>query len=341
MSTLVQTVRFVYSHCIGRQGVQGTGFRFPVAAARGGGDLLYVVNRSNEYRPHAKRITVCTVDEEYVTEFAHGYPDQTETGELYTKDGTFIWPTDIALDKEGNIYISDEWNHRISIYTKDGDWIGKWGVPGRGDGQMKAPSGIAFGNDDSLYLVDSQNNRVQKFTRDGKFLAKWGRAGSDEGQFDMPWGIDVDSVGYVYVADWRNDRVQKFTSDGGFVISIGTSGTGPGELTRPTNVAVDKEGIIYVADWGNDRVQIFNPDGSLITMLAGDATVSKWGQAALDANRDQLKAREVAHDLGREKKFWGPVGLELDDQDRLFVVESARHRIQIYQKIPAVFTGIL
>src|SRR5262249_58397889 len=99
-----------------------------------------------------------------------------ERAEQDAPDGTFMWPTAIALDKAGNVYVSDEWYNRISIFTKDGQWVGKWGTPGSGDGQLNRPSGMAFDADDNLYIVDSLNNRVQKFTKEGKFLAKWGTA---------------------------------------------------------------------------------------------------------------------------------------------------------------------
>ena len=341
MTAIVQSVRFLYSHSIGQIAYEGPGFRFPVAAARGEGDRIYVANRSYEFRPNGKRISVCTIGEDYVTEFARAAETLNDRADIITDDGTFVWPTSIALDSEWNIYVSDEWTSHISIFTKDGDWIGKWGKAGTRAGELNRPSGLAFDHEDNLFVVDSTNNRVQKFTRDGEFLSKWGTAGKGDGQFNLPWGIDVDKEGHVYVADWRNDRIQKFTPEGEFLMKVGTSGNGEGQFDRPTNVAVDKEGIIYVADWGNDRVQIFEPDGRLITVLTGDATISQWGKTSLDASPIWWKEREVAYDLEREKRFWGPVCVEVDDQGNILVVESARHRIQVYRKMPAVFTGIL
>ena len=235
--------------------------------------------------------------------------------------------------------MADEWLNRISIFTKDGDWIGKWGTPGDGDGEINRPSGLAFDQDDNLYLVDTLNNRIQKLTRDGKFLDKWGRAGNGDGEFNMPWGIDIDSKGDVYVADWRNDRIQKLTPDGQFLMEIGGSGTGDGEFDRPTGVAVDKQGNIYVTDWMNDRLQVFDADGSFITKLTGDATVSKWGQAKLDANPEMWGERERAPGLERERLFWGPTAVEVDDEGRIFVADSGRSRVQVYRKQSPAFVG--
>jgi sugar lactone lactonase YvrE len=342
MVTQIQGATFRYSHTIGRGEEAGTGFKNPVAVARGEGSLMYVVSRSYDYRADAKRVTICTVEEEYIGEIGNAGRlggEHMDSGEN-ADDGSLIWPVSVALDREGNVYVADEWLNRISIFTRDGDWVGKWGTPGHADGEIDRPSGMAFDAEDNLYVVDTGNNRIQKFTRDGQFLAKWGQEGSGDGQLNMPWGIDIDHQGHIYLADWRNDRIQKFTPDGRFLMKIGASGTGDGQFNRPTGVAVDKEGIIYVTDWGNDRLQIFDSDGSFMTKLTGDATLSKWGIRKLEANPDMLREREVAQGLERERLFKGPIAVEVDDQDRIFVVDSERNRIQIYRKMPPFFLGL-
>ena len=338
MTTRILGPTFQYSHSIGRSEFSGPGFRHPVALARGEGDLIYVANRSYEYRPDGKRVTVCTVGEDYIGEFARGAVVAGE-GEASALDGSIIWPTSVAVDKAGNVYVTDEWLNRVSMFTKDGEWLGKWGTPGDGDGEINRPSGIAFDKDDVLYMVDSLNSRIQRFTKDGKFLGKWGRAGSGDGEFNMPWGIDIDSVGDVYVADWRNDRIQKFSSDGQFLMKFGTSGSGDGEFNRPTSVAVDKDGTIYVTDWGNERLEVFGPDGSYISEMTGDGTISKWGKEKLDANPEMWQEREIAQGIEREKLFWGAIAVDVDDEGRIFVLESARARIQVYNKQAPVFYG--
>jgi DNA-binding beta-propeller fold protein YncE len=233
--------------------------------------------------------------------------------------------------------VTDEWLHRVASYNRDWEPIGMWGTAGSGDGELDHPAGLAFDSEDNVYVVDSGNNRIQKFTKDGRFLTKWGREGTGDGEFNLPWGIDVDNQGNVYVADWRNDRIQKFSSDGQFLMKLGTSGSSDGQFDRPTGVAVDKGGIIYVTDWGNDRLQVFDRRGRFITKMAGEATVSQWGKQKLDANPDMWKERDIAQGQEREKLFWGPIAVEVDDQDRIFVVESAQNRIQVYRKIAPIF----
>ncbi len=342
MTTKVQGATFRYSHTIGRGEEAGTGFKNPVSVARGEGDLMYVVSRAYDYRSDSKRITVCTVGEDYIGEIGNAGRlggEMMDSGES-DAPGSMVWPTSVALDKTGNVYVSDEWLNRIAMFSSDGEWLGAWGTQGDADGEVDQPAGIAFDSEDNLYVVDTGNNRIQKFTKDGQFLAKWGQEGSGDGEFDMPWGIGLDADNNVYIADWRNDRIQKFAPDGSFLMAFGKSGSEDGQFNRPADVAVDKEGLIYVADWRNDRVQVFDAEGRFITEIIGDATLSKWGITKLDANPDMKMQRDIAQGLEREKFLRGPMGVVVDDQDQVFIVDSQRNRIQIYRKIPPFFVGL-
>jgi DNA-binding beta-propeller fold protein YncE len=342
MTTKVQGATFRYSHTIGRGEEAGTGFKNPVSVARGEGDLMYVVSRAYDYRSDSKRITVCTVGEDYIGEIGNAGRlggEMMDSGES-DAPGSMVWPTSVALDKAGNVYVSDEWLNRIAMFSSDGEWLGAWGTQGDADGEVDQPAGIAFDSEDNLYVVDTGNNRIQKFTKDGQFLAKWGQQGSGDGEFDMPWGIGLDADNNVYIADWRNDRIQKFAPDGRFLMAFGESGSEDSQFNRPADVAVDKEGLIYVADWRNDRVQVFDAEGRFITEIIGDATLSKWGITKLDANPDMKMQRDIAQGLEREKFLRGPMGVVVDDQDQVFIVDSQRNRIQIYRKIPPFFVGL-
>lgn len=333
--------RYRYSHTIGFYAQFGKGFNNPVDLAVGRNGVLYVLNRAGtetEVRMGYKRVTVCTVTEEYLGDFSTGG----------TGAGQLMWPVAIALDADENVYISDEALQRISVFDRQGTFLAQWGKQGRGDGEFDRPAGLAFDCDQHLLVVDSRNNRIQRYTRDGTFLSAWGTGGRGPGELNLPWGIAVDQAGHVYVADWRNDRIQQFAADGTYLASWGTSGQGSGQFARPSGVAVDREGAIYVADWGNERVQILGPDGSVRATLRGESGISKWGESYFVANQDELEERQKAdltppltlpptdavryESASIEKLFWGPVAVKVDDQHRLYVVESCRHRIQVYCK---------
>jgi DNA-binding beta-propeller fold protein YncE len=341
MATLTQNL-YHYSHTVGFYAQNGRGFNNPVDVALGRDGVLYVLNRAGsdiELRMLYKRVTMCTLDEEYLGEFSSGG----------VEDGQLMWPAAIAIDAGGNVYISDEALHRISIFDPQGRFLGKWGVRGNDAGRFNRPAGLGFDQDQHLLVVDGLNNRIQRYATDGRFLGQWGQEGCGPGEFNLPWGIAVDRAGDVYVADWRNDRIQKFDPEGKFLASYGTSGRGDGEFARPSGVAVDAEGNIYVADWGNERVQVLGPDGHFLAKFRGQAGLSKWGESYFIANQDELEERQKANlepelslspadDLREEsasieKFFWGPIAVKVDDQGRFYVVESCRHRIQVYRKV--------
>ena len=331
MSTQTVGSRLKISHCMGRRDTTGPGFRFPAALAvndRLG--RMYVLNHSNDIyvtNPTAAQsegvhVTMCTVDEDYLGEFGSGG----------TGNAQFVWPSGIAIDQVDIVYVSDDWLNRISMFSSDGEFLGKWGTAGSSDGELNRPSGLAFDRDDNLLVVDGSNHRIQKFTKDGRFLGKWGQAGNGDGEFNLPWGIEVDGQGDIYVADWRNDRIQKFGPDGALLMKFGSSGDGAGQFNRPTGVAVDKDGDIYVVDCGNNRLQMFDAHGDHIDTFLGEGTLSKWGKAKLDGNAYMWDERAVADNLEREKLFWFPVAVEVDEEGRVFVVECGRQRIQVYTK---------
>jgi DNA-binding beta-propeller fold protein YncE len=97
--------------------------------------------------------------------------------------------------------------------------------------------------------------------------------------------------------------------------------------------------VIYVADWLNDRLQVFDHEGNFVAAKTGEAGISKWGQDKLDANPEMWDERERAQGLEREKDFWGPTGVTVDDDGMIFVPESARNRIQVYKSQSPTFAG--
>ena len=337
---MVRQTQYRYTQTIGFFTAvgRGRGFYYPVDIAIGREGTLYVVNRGTERDMDEKSVTMFNLAEEFLGNFGYGG----------TGAGEIMWPVGIALDSEDNVYVSDEHLNRISVFDKAGNFVNLWGVQGNGYGQFDNPAGIMFDHDDNLLVVDSGNSRIQRYTKTGKCLGQWGRSGHSDGEFNLPWGINVDHLGNVYVADWRNDRIQKFDADGNYLATMGTSGKGDGEFNRPSGVAVDKDLNVIVADWGNERVQLLGPDGRFIAVYQGEAEVSKWAQEYLDANPVERDARLVSdmepevdpeviipdylsYEHGSiEKFFWGPMSVKIDDEGRVYILESIRHRLQIY-----------
>ncbi len=335
MTTAQRTKRLEYSHTMGMTVMEGKGFYYPVDAAVGKDDRLYVISRSKEETTRGIRVTICDAESGYFGNFGgYGFGG-----------GQFVWPACGATDSQGRFFISDERLHRVTAYDADGAYLFHWGHQGSGEGELDTPSGLAFDGQDNIYVADTYNNRVQKFTADGRFLLSI--SGEGDRGVSLPWGLACDAQDNVYIADFGNDAIKKFSSDGEFLAAFGSSGRGEGQFTRPASVAVDREGYIYVADWGNERVQVLDAAGNFVQLLRGEATISEWAANFLSINREEAAARTTAN-LGMEidyfiddpheesshieKYFWCPVSVKLDSQGRLYVTETNRHRLQIYRR---------
>ena len=313
----------------------GRGFHLPTDFVIRSDGRIFVASRSNTTALDIVGIQMATIDHEFYGQIG-GYG---------SAPGQMIWPSALAMDSDENLYLGDDFLHRITVYDRDGQVQSTWGTKGTADGEFDGVSGLLFDRDDNLLLVDHRNHRIQKFTKDGQFIDKWGSHGDGEGEFNLPWGITQAPDGHIFVADWRNDRIQKFTPDGEFVAKFGTSGSDDGEFSRPSGLAVDSEGNMYVADWMNQRVQVLDPEGGFIQKLRGDGTLGAWAVEYLNANADELEARskfvpvfgvdtdDPSEASARiEPYFWDPVRVALDDQERVYVLETGRHRFQVYEK---------
>lgn len=335
---MTTTKTFTYSHTIGFLAATGRGFTNPVDLAINSQGVIYVLNRAGPettIRLPSKRVTMCNLDEEWFGEWGQGGQE----------DGDFWWPSSIAIDSQDRVFVADEGLQRVTIFDKDGNYISRWGVKGSEDGQLEYPSSIAFDADDNLWLTDSGNHRVQKFTADGQFISAWGQQGSGAGQFQGPWGLALAGSGDVYVSDWGNDRIQRYDTGGNLIAEF--AGLPEADaIHRPAGLAVDDEGNIYAADWGNERVKVLGPDGSLLASLRGESVDSKWAvdyfavnpeegdlryKADLFPEIDPPARRDREISAGVEGYFWGPSAVKLDGQGHLIVVDSLRHRLQVYE----------
>jgi len=324
-----------HSYVIGVAAMEGRGFYYPVDVAVAPDDKLFVLGRGHDGDTHGVQILKCDIESEYYGIFAsHG-----------VDDGQFIWPTSIAIDGNGLIYVTDEHLNRISIFDQESKFIKKWDASGDDEIDISKPAGIAIDSENFVWIVDNQESSVKKFSPDGKCLLKFGNQGTGPGDFQMPWGITVSSAGEIYIADWGNNRIQRFTAQGVFIGEYGNSSDVVSDnLRKPSDVGVDSQGCMYVADWGNHRVQVISSDGEMIQKLRGNASISKWAQDFLDANQDENMARsksDLEPDLGRyewdlheqsyhmEKYFWAPVSVQVYHDDLVIVVDRNRHRLQV------------
>ena len=127
-----------------------------------------------------------------------------------TEPGEFAKPTGVALDREGNLYVSDTWNDRIEVFDPDGVFIRAFGKAGDGPGFFARPKGIAIDGDGHIWVADAMQNRVQVFTPEGQLLIWMGGFGTLPGQFQSLVNVYIDKKDRVYTTEQLAGRMQIF-----------------------------------------------------------------------------------------------------------------------------------
>lgn len=125
--------------------------------------------------------------------------------------GDFSLPTGVAVDDDGNVYVTDTLNNRVEIFDADGAFISQFGKDGDGPGHFARPKGIAVDGDGHIWVADEFQDRVQVFNKDGQLLIYFGGMGFYPGQFNALYGIAFDGANNrVITSEQFPGRVQVF-----------------------------------------------------------------------------------------------------------------------------------
>lgn len=220
-------------------------------------------------------------------------------------NGQLNYPSGVAVDPSGNVWVADQLNNRIEEFNTKGEFVTKFGSLGAGNGQLREPKSIAFAANGNLWVTDAGNHRVEEFKPNGEYVAQFGSEGVEAGKFIEPYGIAIDAVGHIWVSDTRYGRVEEFTSSGGFMREVhgaGRYGAGNGEFLRPTGLTIDPYEDVWVADSGNDRVQELSSSGEYL---------AKFGSAG-----------------SGEGQFTEPKGIVMKPSGNLLISDTGDHRVE-------------
>jgi len=125
--------------------------------------------------------------------------------------GDFAKPTSVAVDQDGNVYVTDMLNYRVEVFDAEGKFIRAFGKHGDGPGYFAMPKGIAVDRDGHIWVTDSMQNRVHLFTQEGDLLMYMGnKQGALPGTFSGLQYIMIDKQNRVFTSEVYPGRVQMF-----------------------------------------------------------------------------------------------------------------------------------
>ena len=127
-----------------------------------------------------------------------------------TAPGTFSLPDGVAVDKDGNVYVTDTFNDRVEIFDADGGFISTFGKNGDGPADFERPKGIAIDCDGHIWVADAAQDRVKVFNQEGRLLIYFGEHGEYPGRFMGVYGIAIDKNNRVITSEMFPGRVQVF-----------------------------------------------------------------------------------------------------------------------------------
>lgn len=277
----------------------------------------------------------------------------TRWGTFGTGNSQFKNPWDIAISRDGEVFVTDTDNRRIQVFDESGSFIRKWGSAGNGSEQFQEPRGVGVNQDGSATRVivsdpvmNSDSRRLRRFNTTGSMISEIGRS-----QLPNPRGIAIDRNNRIWVVDSSSTgRVFLFDSNGSYNTSWTPSGSG--SLASPNGIAVFKDGsqtYVYVTNTGNNKVIKYEYTGGDLnfvqaagsqgsgsssfngpTGIAADSCGNLW-VADRNNNRIQILDKELNFKSRFTASFDRPTGVAFGTNTKqLFVVDSANAQVQTF-----------
>ena len=208
-------------------------------------------------------------------------------------------PSGIAVNHKNQVIVSQESNV-ITVYGRVFRKILSFGSPGEGEAQFNSPSGLAVDAKDFIYIADSKNNRIQKFDPEGNYISEFTGEENTCGQLSSPGGIKINKDGEIYIVDRGNGRIIVLNPEMEYKSTLGS----PEQLSDPKDLTFDDNGCIYITDLKQNSILVLQETGEYRGRFGGTGTQK-----------------------GRLNR---PSGIAIDRFGRLFVCESANHRVSVF-----------
>ena len=165
-----------------------------------------------------------------------------------SKDGLLNNPAGLSVDTNGDVYVADTDNNKVSIFSYSLDFINSIGS---GD-HLERPKDVKI-TSDNVVVLDWSSNCVHFFTRNGSILRSWVTQGGGQSLISCPFFFCIDLDGNFIISDYNHHTVKVFSSSGDLIHTVGRRGEGSGQFIRPYGICISNLGILYVVSNNNNN----------------------------------------------------------------------------------------
>ena len=161
------------------------------------------------------------------------------TGTRGVEEGQLNYPKGLCIDYNGDVYVADSTNNRVSVFSKDLNFLKHLGSQ-----QLKIPYDVKV-TPNSVVVLDSSPNCIHFFSRGGDLLRSCVTRGKD-GMMHSPWFFCLDAAGNILITEWNRHSIKILSPSGQMIHEIGKEGHGRGELYSPSGICLSGTGNIFV-----------------------------------------------------------------------------------------------
>jgi tripartite motif-containing protein 71 len=166
-------------------------------------------------------------------------------------------PVDVMFSKLNNyLYVSDNDNHNIKVFDRNGKLKFQWGKFGEGPGEFRYPGMLASNEFNQIFVVDVLNTRVQIFDPFGKYIDEIGSWGVFPGRLFRPKGVVIDKKNRVFVSDSYMGLIQVYTGLGRFLGAVCESNEKRQFVTPVGMIIDDKRNRLKVVEMRANKITV-------------------------------------------------------------------------------------